>query len=233
MKKLNPAIKLISLMILTFELAFFKNYILNFAVFAFCIVYVLITGNFKKCIPLLIPIFLAAFGMFFAGYRYSAQGVGPVNENMILLSDTEVFNGLILSSRVLAFAGVLFLFSFTTDRMNLIKSLHKQLRLPAVFAYSISAAYGVFPYVIKELKQTKTAFRLRGIRVMTVSPKLLKPILVKATRWSEMLSLAMESKGFDSDAVRTCFQPCRVKWYDFAFGVICLIIPVSLNFLLK
>ena len=231
--KLNPAIKLISLMLLTFELALFKNYILNFAVFAFCVAYVLITGNFKKCISLLIPIFLAAFGMFFAGYRFSSQGVAPVNENMILLSDTEVVNGLILSSRVLAFAGVLFLFSFTTDRMNLVKSLHIQLRLPAVFAYSILAAYGVFPFVIKELKQTKTSFRLRGVRVMTVSPKLLKPILVKAVRWSEMLSLAMESKGFDPDAVRTCFQPCSVKWYDFVFGILCLIIPVSINFLLK
>lgn len=234
MKKLNPTIKLVGLTVITFELAYFKSYVLNFAVFILCVLFVLFVSkeSFKKCMILMLPVLLAAVGMFFTGYRFSSQSGIPINESSVLISDISAVNGLILSSRVLAFAGVLFLFSFTTDRVQFIRSLHIQLHLPAVFAYGILAAYGVFPFMLKEFRQVRAAFRHRGIRAFPVSPKVLKPILVKSVRWSEVLSMAMESKGFDAAAFRSCYEPSRVRIYDIGFFIACCTMPVIVNFLL-
>ena len=235
MKKLNPALKLLSLSVVTFELAFFKNYILNLAVFVVCLICTASSAkeNLKKCAVLLIPVFMTALGMFFAGYRFTSGDALPINESTLFLSETNVINGLILSSRVIAFAGVLFLFSFTTDRIGLVRSLHIQLRLPAVFAYGILAAYGVFPYMIKEFERVRVSFRNRGIKTFPVSPKVLKPVLVKSVSWSQMLSMAMESKGFDAHEKRSCFNPPRIRFYDIVFMAACITVPVIVNFLLK
>lgn len=69
-----------------------------------------------------------------------------------------------------------------------------------MFAYGLLAAWGILPNMMEEYKRTRAAFAARGIRVFPVSPALLKPLLVKSVRWSEELSIAMESRGFDGRA---------------------------------
>ena len=146
MKRLNPAVKFVCLMVLTFVLAFRHQPILNFAFFALCIVGILSSGtDVKKLLILLSPILLAAVGMFFTGYRFSAGEGMPVNSGDMILTGSHVWNGLIHASRVLAFAGGGCLYCLTTDRVLMIRSFQRQFHLPQIFAYGLLAAWGVFP----------------------------------------------------------------------------------------
>ena len=118
---------------------------------------------------------------------------------------------------MLAYAGAGYLFALTTDRLLMVRSFQRQFHLPQVFAYGLLAAWGVFPQMALEYRRTRAAFRARGIRVFPVSPALLKPLLVKSVRWSEALSMAMESKGFSRQPSRTDSDPVRVRPRDWLF----------------
>jgi energy-coupling factor transporter transmembrane protein EcfT len=128
-----------------------------------------------------------------------------------------VLNGLLLSGRLLAFAGLGMLFILTTDRIDFVRSLNLQLKLPAKFAYGVIAAWGMFPKMAREYARTRMAFRARGLRVGPVSPALLLPLLVKSVRWSEALAVAMESKGFGESGARTAHREYPVGPADVAF----------------
>lgn len=233
MKKINPSFKFIGLLLLTLELAFYHNAYLNLAVFIVSVIAVLASGvQFKKYFLLFLPVILTAVGMFVTGYRFSSGEGMPVNESSVLFSDSKLINGMIFASRVLAYAGVGYAFALTTDRVSLIRSFQQQLFLPQVFAYGLLAAWGIFPYMLEEYKRTRTAFRHRGIKVFPVSPRLLKPLLIKSVRWSESLAAAMESKGFDSNEKRSCIDKTTVCKTDFLFIFFC-IIPVFLYPVIK
>lgn len=222
MKRLNPAVKFVCLMVLTFVLAFRHQPILNFAFFALCIVGILSSGtDVKKLLILLSPILLAAVGMFFTGYRFSAGEGMPVSSDDMILTGSHVWNGLIHASRVLAFAGGGCLYCLTTDRVLMIRSFQRQFHLPQIFAYGLLAAWGVFPHMMQEYRRTRAAFRARGKNPFPVSPAFLKPLLVKSVRWSEALAVAMESKGFDGHEARSDFEPVRVRWFDGLFCAVC------------
>ena len=227
MKRLNPAVKFLCLLVITFVLAFRHQPIINFGFFALCVIGILSAGTSpKRLLILLSPILLAALGMFFTGYRFSAGGGMPVNSGSMLLTSSHVWNGLIHASRVLAFAGGGYLFCLTTDRVEMIRSFQRQFHLPQIFAYGLLAAWGVFPHMMQEYRRTRAAFRARGKNPFPVSPAFLKPLLVKSVRWSEALAVAMESKGFDGHETRTSFEPPRVHWFDGLFCALCLALCV-------
>lgn len=221
MKSINPAIKLVTLIGVTFVLAFKYNAVLNLAVFAACIVLILTSGaNRKVLLGVMIPILIAAVGMFFTGYRFSADSALPVNLETLHIGSSAVWNGLGQASRVLAYAGVGLLFALTTEKIYMIKSFQRQFHVPQVFAYGLLAAWGIFPQMMQEFKRTRLAFRARGLSSIPVSPAVLKPMLVKTVRWSEALAVAMESKGFESGGERTEYQPIRVQPKDWAFLIV-------------
>ena len=70
MRTLNPAMKFVTLLCVTFVLAFRYNPVLNLAVFVLCMAALLVSKVRLKTLGLLmLPILLAATGMFFTGYR--------------------------------------------------------------------------------------------------------------------------------------------------------------------
>lgn len=218
MHALNPAYKSIGLLLPTFFLPLVQDPVLNFSVFGLCLILLLCSRiNYRVFLLTLLPILLMAAGTFFTGYHFRADSGMPVNEARFLFAGSAVYNGLVLSSRVLAFGGLGLLLALTTDRILLVQSMHQQLSLPAVFAYGLLAAWGILPSMLREYRQTRAAFHTRGIRVSPVSPRLLKPLLVKSARWAEALSIAMESKGFDARAARTIYQPVPLRCWDIAF----------------
>lgn len=99
-------------------------------------------------------------------------------------------------------------------------------------ALACLAAWGILPNMMEEYKRTRAAFAARGIRVFPVSPALLKPLLVKSVRWSEELSIAMESRGFDGRVPRTCSQPLRLRPVDVLFPILSCALFLALFFLL-
>ena len=227
MRTLNPAIKFVTLLGVTFVLAFRDEPALNLAVFFLCMAALLSSRVKLKTLGiLLVPILLAAVGMFFTGYRFSADASMPVAAADFIVIDSKVWNGIAQASRVLAYAGVGFLFTLTTDRILMVKSFEKQFRLPQVWAYGLLAAWGIFPQAVQEYKRTRAAFRARGISVLPVSPALLKPLLVKSVRWSEELAIAMESKGFSGEEERTEYLEVRVRLRDWIFLAGCVALTI-------
>lgn len=232
MRSLNPACKFLGLLVITFVLASRRDPVWNFIAFALCVAVICTSRVNFKWLLLLLPVALAAAGMFFTGYRFSATGSMPVRADTFLVGNTALWNGLLQASRVLAYAGLGYAFALTTDRITLIRSFQKQFHLPQVFAYGLLAAWGVFPQMLQEYRRTKAAFRARGIRVLPVSPALLAPLLVKSVRWSEELAIAMESKGFDGHQRRSDFAPVRVRIRDWVFLLCCCIGLPLVSFLL-
>lgn len=233
MRKLDPACKFVGLVAMTLVLAFWHHPVLNLAVFSLSMVCILCSGvQVKKLLLFLLPILLAALGMFVTGYRFSAGDGMPVNEAMLAVEDSRLWNGMTLASRVLMFAGMGYLFALTTDRIPMVRSFQRRFRLPQIFAYGLLAAWGVFPQMMREYRRTRAAFRARGIRVFPVSPSLLKPLLVKSVRWSEELAVAMESKGFDGHQKRSEFEPMRVRPADWVFlALTCAAFPIAIALL--
>lgn len=228
MRHLNPSFKLISLIVVTIVLAGRQDPVWNAAAFFLSMILILSSGTrIRTLLLLLVPVALAAAGMFFTGYRFTADAALPVRSEAFISADSHVLNGITQASRVFAYAGIGYLFALTTDKIHMIRSFQKQLHLPQVFAYGLLAAWGAFPHMAMEYRKTRAAFRARGIRVFPASPALLAPLLVKSVRWSNELSSAMESKGFSPDAKRSEYSPVKVHLYDWIFLIFCCaLIPV-------
>lgn len=229
MRSLNPACKFIGLLAATFVLASRRDPVWNLAAFVLSMAAILLARvRVRTLLLLLLPVALAALGMFFTGYRFAADGSMPVRADIFLVGGSRLWNGMLQASRVLAYAGLGYAFALTTDRIRMVRSFQRQFHVPQVFAYGLLAAWGVFPHMAQEFRRTRAAFRARGIRVLPFSPALLAPLLVKSVRWSEELSVAMESKGFSGKAVRSDFTPIRVRPRDWAFlAVCCLALPAA------
>lgn len=199
MKTINPTCKFIGILIPTVLLLFFYSPVINLLVFGISLVVTLCSGGNKKALLVaLVPMLLSALALFFTGLRFPSDSHLALNYN--LFAGSAVWNGLQLSTRVLAFAGLGVLFVLTTDRMELIHSARQQLKLPVRFAYGLLAAFGILPTMLLEYRKSRAAFQARGLSPAPWSPALLKPLLVKSVRWSEALAAAMESKGFGGGA---------------------------------
>lgn len=221
MNSINPVCKLFGILLPTLILAAVHDPILNIAAFVLCIMLMLVSRvPIKRILLLMLPIMLVATGMFFTGYHFQHQSGAPVNAENLNMTDSALWNGLILSSRVLAYAGLGFLFVLTTDKIKLVRSFKQQLHMPQLFAYGLLAAWNIFPNMAEEYRKTRAAFRARGLHPAAVSPTLLKPMLVKAVLWSEALSVAMESKGFNGKAARTEYHVLKLNVMDILFPVI-------------
>ena len=229
MRSLNPACKFIALLVPTFFLAARPHPAINLAVFALCLLGLFLARvKWTLLAGLFAPILLAAAGMFVTGWRFSADSGLPVNAATLHVGSSALWNALLLSSRVLAYAGLGLLFALTTDRIRLVASFRRQFHLPQSFAYGLLAAWGIFPQMMLEYRRARCAFRARGQRVAPFSPALLRPLLVKSVRWSDALALAMESKGFSGTAKRTEAAPELVHPRDIAFCLVCCAaVPLS------
>lgn len=80
MKSLNPACKLIGLVVPTLLLAGLHHPAVNLAVFAVCLAALLLSrANVKVLAGTLVPVLLVAVGMFSTGYHFHAGAGMPIN----------------------------------------------------------------------------------------------------------------------------------------------------------
>ena len=232
-EKMNPSVKAITVLLAAILISFQYITTLNTAIFVLSIVILIFFSNAepKRFIAIFIPALIAAFGIFLLGLYY-ARGNTTVAESVSSLSTdpyavraamiNNLSTALQLSTRLLAYAGLGIVFALTTDGEEFISSLVHQCHLSPKFAYGIIAAVNLMPKMLDELKTVKLAFKARGIKAGTLSPKVLFTMLVNSIRWSESLALAMESKGFTGDRNRTYYSVTKVHWYDIACSVLLL-----------
>lgn len=218
MRTINPACKFIGILIPTLLLLFFYSPVLNLLIFCTSILTLLFSKSNKRVLGgAMVPILLSALALFFTGMHFPSDSHLALHYD--LFAGSAIWNGLQLSSRVLAFAGLGLLFALTTDAMALVRSARQQLRLPAKFAYGLLAAWNTMPNMMQEYRKARVAFQARGLSPMPWSPALLKPLLVKTIRWSEALAAAMESKGFGGGR-RTEYYVTAVTLRDVLFPIL-------------
>ena len=182
--KINPFYKCVTVIVLALALTFTTSAVLNLGVFVLCFL-LLLTGSDKivSALKLCIPMLLIAAGLFISGVQF-----GGTQQS-----------GFFLATRVMAFAGFGMLFSLTTDPYAFMRSLQKDAKLPRKFAYGVLCAFNLVPYIRNEYNNARLALAVRGVKLSVFSTKPLFSMLVNSIRWSEMLSMAMQSKGFDGD----------------------------------
>jgi energy-coupling factor transporter transmembrane protein EcfT len=220
MRSINPACKLVGMVVLTMSLAVAQDWLANLVVFTLCMGLMWQTRVPARLVLIrLAPLVAVSAGMFMTGYRFASNPSTPDWIGGMIHLDPRVANGMLLSSRVLAYAGLGFLFACSTDKIDLVRSLQRQLQVPAMYAYSLIAAWNILPDLEHEYRRTRRAFQARGLYPQPFSPALLKPMLIKSVMWSQALAMAMESKGFDGHASRTERDIPAVKPHDVLFLV--------------
>ena len=224
MKRIHPLCKFIGIFVPAILLAFFYRPLLNLTVFGVCMLALGASRvSLKSAAAVLLPVLAVAVGLFITGYQFSSDTALGINRE--IFTDQGVYNGLQLSSRVLAFAGLGMLFSLTTDGLAFVRSLEQQCKIPPKFAYGVLAAWGLLPGMGREYAKARAAFYARGIRPGYVSPALITPLLVKSVRWSEALAAAMESKGFGGGA-RSRYGVLKIGAGDVLFPVGSILLTV-------
>ncbi|MCC8106375.1 MAG: energy-coupling factor transporter transmembrane protein EcfT [Clostridiales bacterium] len=227
LEKLNPSVKMITVLVCVILLS--VQYLVSLNVTVFLISLFLLTffsnARMKQVLTILIPAFIAAFGLFVTGLYYARGSSINVTELESLSAvpyavraamSTNLYTAMQLSTRLLAYAGLGILFALSTDGEFFISSLMHQCHLPPRFAYGILAAIHLMPTMTREFSNVKLAFRTRGMRVHWYSLKPIFTMLVNSIRWSESVAMAMESKGFCGDAERTYYSVPKIHWYDLA-----------------
>jgi len=196
---LNPFHKFVFVVAFSTGLAFTRSMWLNAWVFASCMI-LLIAGarprQWLRALKFLVPVAFFAFGIFMTGARFGGEATG----GFLQASLADGAAGLMMSTRFLAFAGLGLLFSMTTDPHALVKAMRRDARLPRKFAYGMLCAVNLLPHIRNEYICAKLAFQVRGVMVGALSPKPVFSMLVNCFRWSEVLSMAMISKGFHEDS---------------------------------
>ncbi|ATF73223.1 MULTISPECIES: energy-coupling factor transporter transmembrane component T [Enterococcus] len=226
MRTLNPTVKLFAILGLALLVSFQNNFRLNLLL---CVLFFAVSVSertLKKSLLLVSALTLAAVGVFFTGLLYYQDNQSGSS------SAAAMRYGLDMASRIYCFGMLGSSFSVSTTINELIYSLQQQLRLPAVFAYGLLAAFQIAPIIPAEYQNIRNSMRSRGIPVNPFSFKMLIPLLVKSIRWSELLATAMLSRGFDSEAKRTYAKSFRITFADMLFLSFCLIIGLAGTLLL-
>lgn len=241
-EKLNPSVKLITVLILVILIPFQYKTSLNLAIFAVSLLFVLLGSHNRpsRILKILIPAFIAAFGLFVMGLYY-ARGSSMSTADLADVSSMpyalraamsrNLTTALQLSTRLMAFAGLGIYFALTTNGEYFVRSLMRQCHLSPKFAYGMLAAFHLMPYMVRELRSVQLAFRVRGIHVSVLSKRVLFTMLVNSIHWSESLAMAMESKGFDGDAERTWCEIPQVHRIDILLAV-CSVAAVTAGMIL-
>ena len=195
LSKINPLYKFVFIIVFSTVLTFIHTLWINIAVFAACILLLLIgtrPKQFLKALKFLLPVTILAFSLFMSGVHFGADTTSELGQ--VSFENTQ--NGLNMSTRVLAFSGLGLLLALTTDSRELMKRLQKDAKLPRKFAYGMLCAVNLLPHIKQEFHNARVAFLVRGEGLGFCWSKPIFAMLVNCFKWSESLSIAMISKGF-------------------------------------
>lgn len=226
MKSLNPAYKMLSIILASLILSTTFHIRVNLVVALVSIVITFCTQgvNRRGLFFAMVPFLIAAMGMFTTGLLFGNHGTDAGIEvtafGQRTLYASNMLTAMQLSSRILAYGGLGMLYAFTTDAFELVMSLMQQFKLPPKFAYGILAAYHFFPVVKEEYGIVGASLKVRGVKVGFASPKRIIPMLVQAMERSQSLAMAMESRGFQDDAPRKVAFQTKLRARDFLFLIV-------------
>ncbi|GIP24089.1 energy-coupling factor transporter transmembrane protein EcfT [Paenibacillus sp. J22TS3] len=140
---------------------------------------------------------------------------------LVRISEESFHRGIHIGFKSVAFAAEGLLFVLTTSSVDLFYALMQKFKLPAKFAYSFMASIRLLPMVWEEFQIRRQALQIRGIRVrgglkgVVGQVKLYGvPLLAQSIRRASRVAVAMESKKFNRNRMRTYYYPSKYTRYD-------------------
>lgn len=220
LEKINPFIKVVTILVCGILMALTSSWKLNLAVLIAALLALLLLSNCKlsSLVKTFVPVLLLAGAVFVSGMSYGKSAA----QSASIYDVASMDSALLLSTRILAYVGMGMLFALSTDQKEFIMSLMHQAHVKPKFAYGVLAAVNLIPTLRREWDEVNLAYRARKKRTGLLPIGPLFNTLVNGIRWSENVAMAMESKGFDGDGSRTFAITTRVRAGDICFAVLCI-----------
>ncbi len=220
LEKINPFIKVVTILVCGILMALTSSWKLNLAVLIAALLALLLLSNCKlsSLVKTFVPVILLAGAVFVSGMSYGKSAA----QSASIYDVASMDSALLLSTRILAYVGMGMLFALSTDQKEFIMSLMHQAHVKPKFAYGVLAAVNLIPTLRREWDEVNLAYRARKKRTGLLPIGPLFNTLVNGIRWSENVAMAMESKGFDGDGSRTFAITTQVRAGDICFAVLCI-----------
>lgn len=220
LEKINPFIKVVTILVCGILMALTSSWKLNLAVLIAALLALLLLSNCKlsSLVKTFVPVILLAGAVFVSGMSYGKSAA----QSASIYDVASMDSALLLSTRILAYVGMGMVFALSTDQKEFIMSLMHQAHVKPKFAYGVLAAVNLIPTLRREWDEVNPAYRARKKRTGLLPIGPLFNTLVNGIRWSENVAMAMESKGFDGDGSRTFAITTRVRAGDICFAVLCI-----------
>lgn len=220
LEKINPFIKVVTILVCAILMALTSSWKLNLAVLIAALLALLLLSNCKlsSLVKTFVPVILLAGAVFVSGMSYGKSAA----QSASIYDVASMDSALLLSTRILAYVGMGMVFALSTDQKEFIMSLMHQAHVKPKFAYGVLAAVNLIPTLRREWDEVNLAYRARKKRTGLLPIGPLFNTLVNGIRWSENVAMAMESKGFDGDGSRTFAITTRVRAGDICFAVLCI-----------
>lgn len=220
LEKINPFIKVVTILVCGILMALTSSWKLNLAVLIAALLALLLLSNCKlsSLVKTFVPVILLAGAVFVSGMSYGKSAA----QSASIYDVASMDSALLLSTRILAYVGMGMMFALSTDQKEFIMSLMHQAHIKPKFAYGVLAAVNLIPTLRREWDEVNLAYRARKKRTGLLPIGPLFNTLVNGIRWSENVAMAMESKGFDGDGSRTFAITTRVRVEDICFAVLCI-----------
>ena len=220
LEKINPFIKVVTILVCGILMALTSSWKLNLAVLIAALLALLLLSNCKlsSLVKTFVPVILLAGAVFVSGMSYGKSAA----QSASIYDVASMDSALLLSTRILAYVGMGMVFALSTDQKEFIMSLMHQAHVKPKFAYGVLAAVNLIPTLRREWDEVNLAYRARKKRTGLLPIGPLFNTLVNGIRWSENVAMAMESKGFDGDGSRTFAITTLVRAGDICFAVLCI-----------
>ncbi|MFD2705806.1 energy-coupling factor transporter transmembrane component T family protein [Salibacterium lacus] len=237
LQKVNPSLKLGAVLVIIIMMVPVFDPWTPLFLFGCTITMIIALGgvSFRFLGLLLLPFLLFAFSFVWIQVVFPDERGSTIlfTIGSLPVSLENVSTGVSLGMRALVFGSWSLLFVLTTEPSRFMLSLIQQCKLPPRFGYGMMAAYRFLPLFRDELRQIRTAHRIRGLgekRGLGQMKRYFIPLMAGAIRKAERTAVAMESKGFDGSRNRTFYH--RIHWnrYDAYFTGLFLLLLTAVWF---
>lgn len=203
---MNSSIKLLLVLLMSFELAFVQSITVNISVIVLGMSYLL--AKKVKLQKLLLLIIIPIIPVASTWSSFYVNGTGDF-----------IHSAWLLSSRIYAYIILGGIFSFTTSINDLLSSLEQNWHMPSKFVYGTLGAFNFAPRVRNSILQIKTAALMRGETLHVWSPQIFFKAILLSLRWSDNLSRAMQSHGYAENDVRTHYRKQRIPAWNWVLFI--------------
>ena len=171
LEKINPFIKVVTILVCGILMALTSSWKLNLAVLIAALLALLLLSNCKlsSLVKTFVPVILLAGAVFVSGMSYGKSAA----QSASIYDVASMDSALLLSTRILAYVGMGMMFALSTDQKEFIMSLMHQAHVKPKFAYGVLAAVNLIPTLRREWDEVNLAYRARKKRtgLLPIGPR--------------------------------------------------------------